>query len=39
MEQWMTLIQDIGFRTIVLFYLLHRLVTKVGDLQEVLVSI
>ena len=39
MEQWMNLIQEVGFRIIVLFYLLHRLETKLGDLHEVLVSL
>lgn len=38
MEQWMTLIQEIGFPILVSFYLLHRIETKLTKIHDVLVS-
>lgn len=37
MEQWITLIQEIGFPVIVSFYLLHRIETKLTEIHDVLV--
>ena len=38
MEQWLSLIQEIGFPIFVSFYLLHRLETKLVDIHDVLIS-
>lgn len=38
MDQWMGLIQEIGFPIIVSFYLLHRIETKLTNIHDVLVS-
>ncbi|MCZ2258168.1 YvrJ family protein [Sporosarcina sp. G11-34] len=38
MEQWLSLIQEIGFPIIVSFYLLHRLETKLVAIHDVLIS-
>ncbi|MFJ7936716.1 YvrJ family protein [Sporosarcina sp. FSL K6-2383] len=39
MEQWMSLIQEIGFPIFVSFYLLHRLETKLVAIHDVLLSL
>lgn len=39
MEQWITLIQEIGFPIIVSFYLLYRIETKLEAIYSVLVSL
>ncbi len=38
MEQWITLVQEIGFPVIVSFYLLHRIETKLTEIHDVLVT-
>jgi len=38
MEQWMSLIQEIGFPIFVSFYLLHRIETKLVAIHDVLVT-
>lgn len=37
MDQWIGLIQEIGFPIIVSFYLLHRIETKLSAIHDVLV--
>jgi len=39
MEQWMSLIQEVGFPIFVSFYLLHRLETKLVAIHDVLVEL
>lgn len=39
MEQWINLIQQIGFPIFVSFYLLHRLETKLEAIHHALVSL
>ncbi|KXH81710.1 hypothetical protein AU377_05440 [Sporosarcina sp. HYO08] len=39
MEQWMNLIQEIGFPIFVSFYLLHRIETKLVAIHDVLVTL
>ncbi|WP_124071852.1 YvrJ family protein [Filibacter tadaridae] len=39
MEQWMNLIQDIGFPIFVSFYLLHRLETRLVAIHDVLLTL
>jgi hypothetical protein len=39
MEQWLKLIQEVGFPIFVSFYLLHRLETKLVAIHDVLVSL
>jgi len=39
MEQWLQLIQEIGFPIFVLFYLLHRIETKLVAIHDVLVGL
>ncbi|MFC5588912.1 YvrJ family protein [Sporosarcina soli] len=39
MEQWIQLIQEIGFPIFVSFYLLHRLETKLVAIHDVLVAL
>lgn len=39
MEQWIMLIQEIGFPIIVSFYLLHRIETKLEAIYSVLVTL
>ncbi|KAA0955512.1 YvrJ family protein [Sporosarcina sp. ANT_H38] len=39
MEQWMSLIQEVGFPIFVSFYLLHRLETKLVAIHDVLVTL
>lgn len=39
MEQWVTLIQDIGFPILVSFYLLSRIESKLDAIHEVLTAI
>lgn len=39
MEQWLNLIQEVGFPIFVSFYLLHRLETKLVAIHDVLVSL
>lgn len=39
MEQWLTLIQEIGFPIFVSFYLLHRIETKLGAIHDALLGL
>ncbi|EAZ86395.1 hypothetical protein BB14905_04358 [Bacillus sp. B14905] len=39
MEQWLSMISDIGFPIIVSFYLLHRVEVKLDAIHEALVSL
>ncbi|MCG7336554.1 YvrJ family protein [Sporosarcina sp. ACRSM] len=39
MEQWIQLIQEIGFPIFVSFYLLHRLETKLVAIHDALVAL
>lgn len=39
MEQWLNLIQQVGFPIFVSFYLLHRLETKLEAIHDALVSL
>ncbi|WP_252504436.1 YvrJ family protein [Sporosarcina sp. Marseille-Q4943] len=39
MEQWINIIQQIGFPIFVSFYLLHRLETKLEAIHNALVSL
>ncbi|MBE1553875.1 YvrJ family protein [Sporosarcina limicola] len=39
MEQWLNLVQEIGFPIFVSFYLLHRLEAKLVAIHDVLVSL
>ncbi|MFD1927589.1 YvrJ family protein [Sporosarcina siberiensis] len=39
MEQWISLIQEIGFPIFVSFYLLHRLESKLVAIHDVLVEL
>lgn len=39
MEQWLTLIQEIGFPIFVSFYLLHRIETKLGAIHDALIGL
>lgn len=39
MEQWLNLIQQIGFPIFVSFYLLHRLESKLEAIHNALVSL
>lgn len=39
MEQWLNLIQEVGFPIFVSFYLLHRLESKLVAIHDVLVSL
>ena len=39
MEQWLTLIQEIGFPVVVSFFLLHRVETKLDAIHDVLLSL
>lgn len=38
MEQWISLVQEIGFPIIVSFYLLHRIEAKLIAIHDVLVT-
>lgn len=38
MEQWMDLIQEIGFPIFVSFYLLHRIETKLVAIHDALIT-
>ena len=38
MDQWISLVQEIGFPIIVSFYLLHRIETKLVAIHDVIVS-
>lgn len=38
MEQWITLIQEIGFPIVISFYLLHRIEVKLEAIYSVLAS-
>ena len=38
MEQWMNLIQEIGFPIFVSFYLLHRIETKLVAIHDALIT-
>ncbi|QDZ99704.1 YvrJ family protein [Lysinibacillus fusiformis] len=39
MEQWLSMISDIGFPILVSFYLLHRVEEKLDAIHEALVSL
>lgn len=39
MEQWLQLVQEIGFPIIVSFYLLHRLETKLENIHLALLNL
>lgn len=39
MEQWVSLVQEIGFPILVSFYLLYRIETKLEAIHEALLSI
>ena len=39
MEQWLNLIQEIGFPIFVSFYLLHRIETKLGAIHDALLGL
>ncbi|NLY78403.1 MAG: YvrJ family protein [Lysinibacillus sp.] len=39
MEEWIMLIQEIGFPVLVSFYLLHRIETKLEAIYSVLVQL
>ena len=39
MEQWIQLIQEIGFPVVVSFYLLHRIESRLEAIRDVLVAI
>jgi len=39
MEDWMRLIQEVGFPIFVSFYLMHRVETKLVAIHEALISI
>ena len=39
MEQWISLLQEIGFPIIVSFYLLHRVEAKLVAIHDVLVTL
>lgn len=39
MEEWITVIKEIGFPIAVSFYLLHRIETKLDAIYNVLVSL
>ncbi|MEC1177340.1 YvrJ family protein [Metasolibacillus meyeri] len=38
MEQWVTMIQDLGFPILVSFYLLYRIESKLEAIHDVLLS-
>ena len=38
MDQWISLVQEIGFPIIVSFYLLHRIETKLVAIHDALVT-
>jgi hypothetical protein len=38
MDQWISLVQEIGFPIIVSFYLLHRIETKLIAIHDALVT-
>lgn len=39
MEEWVNLVQEIGFPILVSFYLLHRIETKLEAIHTALISI
>jgi hypothetical protein len=39
MEQWLSVIQDIGFPIFVSFYLMHRVENKLEEIKNVLLSL
>lgn len=39
MEQWLSLIQDVGFPIFVSFYLMHRVESKLEEIKHVLISL
>ncbi|WP_409369164.1 YvrJ family protein [Lysinibacillus sp. 38-6] len=39
MEQWLTMLSDIGFPILISFYLLHRVEVKLDAIHDVLVSL
>lgn len=39
MEQWIQLIQEIGFPVVVSFYLLHRIESRLEAIRDALVTI
>ncbi|WP_144510036.1 YvrJ family protein [Bacillus sp. FJAT-22090] len=39
MEQWLTIIQDVGFPIFVSFYLMHRVESKLEEIKNALLSL
>ncbi|QFF99101.1 YvrJ family protein [Psychrobacillus glaciei] len=39
MEQWLSLIQDVGFPIFVSFYLMHRVESKLEEIKHALLSL
>lgn len=39
MDQWVAIIQEIGFPVVVSFYLLHRIESRLEDIRDALVAI
>ncbi|TQR19475.1 YvrJ family protein [Psychrobacillus vulpis] len=39
MEQWLSLIQDVGFPIFVSFYLMHRVESKLDEIKNALLSL
>lgn len=39
MEQWVTLVQEIGFPIFVSFYLMHRVETKLQAIHDALLTL
>lgn len=39
MEQWLSLIQDVGFPIFVSFYLMHRVEGKLEEIKDALLSL
>ncbi len=39
MEQWLTMLSDIGFPILMSFYLLHRVEVKLDAIHDVIVSL
>lgn len=39
MEQWLAIIQDVGFPIFVSFYLMHRVESKLEEIKNALLSL
>ncbi|MFJ7972348.1 YvrJ family protein [Psychrobacillus sp. NPDC096389] len=39
MEQWLAVIQDVGFPIFVSFYLMHRVESKLEEIKDALLSL